>query len=143
MKNFIPFVLIILLFSCKQLTHIERSERFFQIDFTSFEERGFLFSPNDYPGKFKAIGLVESETYPEANLTKETNDNEIYGDSKKWKVENINTQQSLESMYKHCIEIGADAVVNLEIEPVSRNYVSKIPVTINGYIIRGYAIKRQ
>ena len=69
----------------------------------------------------------------------------------KWVINEINSNAVLDSVYKACIKMGADAFTQLKISdvpalpysvktinPISKNTV----ISINGMKIEGYAIKR-
>lgn len=61
------FRIVIFLFSCVSgIKHITRIEQFVGIDFSSYTEKGFLFTPESYQGDYKSIGMVTYSITPEA-----------------------------------------------------------------------------
>ena len=62
--------------------------------------------------------------------------------SQLWKIEDVNIQDALDGIYKRCIEMGANALVNFNATTEEQDYSwIKNPVKIKGYRITGFAIK--
>lgn len=136
----------------KPLAHIPPRVIAAGVDFTPFTARGFLFTPERYPESYESIGVITITIWPEANREvrsgrrvrrggQDTPAVEI-GD---WVIEPITIQDALESMYERASEMGADAVVNLEISRVVEEYASSLLTTLvlPGIEVSGFAIKRQ
>lgn len=148
---FIVCITATMLQSCKtvELSQIPKREIFSGIDFRTYTKSGFLFSPGDYNGNFEAIGIVSFLIMPEANKKKfeKTPDADQWHDPGaiiKWEVENIDLQNALDGIYKRCIEMGADALVNFKSEVNVEDYTYKVPpFKLEGYRITGFAIKRK
>lgn len=152
------FSIGLLLQSCttlEDLTFIPREEKLFGIDFSKYTSQNFLFTPEKYIGGYKSIGLITYEYLPAAEYKKTGNKvNPFYNpqdpSSKslipivEWVFESVKIEQVMDSVYKISKNMGADAIVNFDIkvksDPVGAN--AKNPTTRFGYIISGFAIKR-
>lgn len=115
-------------------------------DFAKYSENGFLFTPNSYEGDYESIGLVQLTYMPEAKhvyITKETMLRETVT-TKDWLVSDINPAKGIEEIYNVCIEMGADAMTQMEIESYSVAHAQNttMPITLTGIKISGFAIKR-
>ncbi len=116
-------------------------------DFSDYSKKGFLFTPNLYQGDYKAIGLIQLSFAPHAKLTevrgKDKYIRRAYA-KKDWKVDEFNSKKAIESIYKSCVEIGADALTQMKIETFFEHHAqgTLYPITIPGIKISGFAIKR-
>ncbi|MBA4411426.1 MAG: hypothetical protein C0397_18650 [Odoribacter sp.] len=140
--------------SLKELSTIFENKNFFAIDFSKYSESGFLITPEKYLGEYTSIGIVRYEVYPGAYykiIGSKPNPN--FGSNpsepktilvKEWVVNKISMQEALDGMYKKCLEMGANALVNFDVkyDVVPYTGISN-PVYINGYVISGFAIKRK
>ena len=154
-KGFLFIVIMTLLTSCLSTLEVVYKKEFLSgIDFRKYTEKGFLFTPEKYKGEYESIGLISYEILPGAKY--KTIRKVLYPDyshngtrshfykTKKWDVENIIFQDVLDSLFLKCKELGADAFVNFEKEIIRKSYINvKNPITIIGYKISGFAIKRK
>lgn len=137
----------------KELSKIDSYESAYEIDFTPFTQRDFLFTPEKYLGEYESIGLIDYTIMPEANyvsvgMEKKVNYTSSAGSTfvevKKWVPNEVDSRQALDSIYNICLEMGADALVNFKISVHEDVYQLIInPVKINGITITGFAIKRK
>ena len=157
MKKLIVILLsVILLISCttlKQINNIQPSKYLYGIDFSPFTAKNFLITPEKYLDSYESIGLINYESFPGATYefvksipTQETkiNGEKVYNDIYEWKTDRINIDSMINEVYNICVEMGADAIVNFEIKTITEPYLYiKNPITITGYKINGFAIKRK
>jgi hypothetical protein len=138
----------------KELTKIEGYTIMNKIDFRKYSDKGFLITPEKYSGDYHAIGIIDFIKMPGAVYVKRTKLDENnkpvtpeFGHpaevEKNWVPENINMDAVLEELYKQCVALGADAIVNFNVESnsVLHGGITN-PVTIEGVRITGFAIKR-
>ena len=151
-------IISLLLMSCgptlTELQTIYESKNFYAIDFTKYSQNGFLITPEKYLGDYVSIGIVRYEAYPGANYRLISNKpNPDYKLNsmvpqmitiKGWSIDKISIQEVLDGMYDQCKQMGADALINFDIKYETIPYTGiSNPVTINGYTISGFAIKRK
>jgi hypothetical protein len=124
-------------------------------DFTKYTERGFLYTPYRYQGDYESIGLVSVE------ITQELKHERVVGKRGKWKVwkykwsaEPIDVDTGLERLYSLATLMGANAVVDVDIDYSTKTYdaaidsagrevpLSPVTKTALAYTISGFAIKR-
>jgi hypothetical protein len=153
MKKYI-IILAVFVIGCSPLKDIYSVKVLNIIDFTPFTAKNFLITPENYTGTYQSIGLIEYIVKPSASYklsTKELNpkfapgDPEVtrYFDIYKWNIDNISFDAVLNEAYNICVKMGADAIINFKSEIIYDEYASiKYPVTIIGYRITGFAIKR-
>ena len=154
MKIFALLVSLLLITGCakKPLSHIPARTISSGVDFTAFTDREFLFTPERYVEEYESIGVITVTMWPEANREVMENARRIrrpgrytrateVGD---WVIEAITIQDALEAMYQLAAEMGANAVINLEITRVVEEYGSSITSTLvlQGIEISGFAIRR-
>ena len=152
MKNLLPVFIIILVTSCAETTElkkIEPSEILYGVDFTSFAEQGFLFTPEKYSGPYLSIGLIDYEVFPGAEYKPIGKSLEYYQGQKTytlydWIPDPISIQTVLPKIYKICVDMGANGLVNFKFEKISKSidYISN-PAILFGYRVSGFAIKRE
>jgi len=116
-------------------------------DFSDYSKKGFLFTPNLYQGDYETFGLIQLSYTPQAKLTEIRVEHKYKSRSyvkKEWKVDEINPKKAIESIYKACVEMGADALTRMEIETFFERHAQGTtkPITIPGIKISGFAIKR-
>jgi hypothetical protein len=152
MKNFIYLFILIALSSCAtELKVIYPEETFYNIDFTPFTEKGFLITPEKYEGKYESIGMIDFIAKPGAKFEKSYQDFytsttgiTTFKDVYKWKTDMIIFSDVLNKVYEQCTKMGADALINFRNEITEDRYTNILnPVTILGYRITGFAIKRK
>lgn len=134
-----------------QITKIPRKEELTGIDFTKYTKLGFLITPEKYSGNYESIGLIDFVFMPEAirktnyienSYSWKETENLVTGYS--WNVEKVNIQDAIDGIYKRCVEMGANALVNFNATTETKEYLfPNAPLTIKGYRITGFAIKTQ
>lgn len=122
------------------------------IDFIRYSEKDFLFSPHEYLGDYESVGLVSASIFPAALLEKiDTGKKNDAGEpifKKVWDIKKVNLNEALDSLYYFASKLNANAIIDLRIETKSEIYnkigsgVAAPEVTITGYEINGFAIKR-
>jgi hypothetical protein len=159
MKKIAVFILALLVVtSCsvqmQELKKIEGYSILNKIDFRKYSDKGFLITPEKYSGEYHAIGMIDFIKMPGAVYVKRTKLDENnkpvapeFGHpaevEKTWVPDNINIDAVLEDLYKQCVALGADAIINFNVEPNSVLHGGiQNPVTIEGVRITGFAIKR-
>lgn len=160
MKRIAVFALaLVIMASCtfqmKEITKIQGYTIMNKIDFRKYSDKGFLITPEKYSGEYHAVGMIDFIKMPGAVYVKRTrlDDNNKpvtpeFGHpaeiDKNWVPENINMDAVLEDLYKQCVALGADAIINfnLETNSVLHGGITN-PVTIEGVRITGFAIKRE
>lgn len=157
MKKSLVLVLLMSICSCATLEEIKviyPVESLYGIDFTPYTKLNFLITPEKYPGSYESIGMINFTAKPGAQyLLSSKKPNPYYGRNSgepkfieiyEWKIDSIAFPEVLNKVYKICVEMGADALVNFKNEIILDPRTGiKNPVTITGYQITGYAIKRK
>ena len=144
MKKYLLIVLLFWVWSCTEAPKFSPEEFEFQpISFKKFSDKGFLFTPNSYDRQYQSIGMVDASIYPEANL-QNTESGSPTGRIIYWLQEPVNMDKALDSLYEACVQMGADALVQLKFRSVSKiKYKSTTkPLEVFGVNIKGFAIKR-
>ena len=116
------------------------------IDFSAYASEGFLFTPNKYGGDYESIGLVQISYTPKAVFVK-TEVRGINGQAftrSSWMAEPIDTDKALQKLYELCLEMGADALTEMQIKNITERHAQRTihPLTLSGIEISGFAIKR-
>ncbi len=151
MKKTLAFAFLLLsLFACKTLdiNTIPRTELFSGIDFRPYTEKGFLITPEKYPGEYESIGIVSYLIFPESTregIREEGTMPYQYATIRfEWNSEEINVQNALEGMYEECLKMGANALVNFDVT-MEEELISVVtpPVMRKGYRVTGFAIRRK
>jgi hypothetical protein len=161
MKKVLSLLLTFFFSSCatvnelKELKVIFPSETLYGIDFAPFTKKGFLITPEEYNGPYESIGMIYFTAKPGAQYLKtDTKLNPYWSENSpyepkfievyEWKVDSIAFEQVLTKVYTICVGMGADALVNFKNEIANDTHTGiKNPVTITGYRITGFAIKRK
>jgi hypothetical protein len=111
---------------------------------------GFFITPETISSNYESVGLFCYEIVPSAEYDKFTVIDSYSYDLEprtirkyKWVIENVSLNQAMDSVYTNCVTWGADAIIDFKIESISNPYLTKEPVTINGFKISGFAIKRK
>jgi hypothetical protein len=137
-KTLITFF-VILMFGCKPLMYIPGSSHMFGVDFRKYAEKGFLFTPEMYNGEYSTIGYMDYTLSPSAE----------YKNKSSWVIQKIKLTDAIDTVYNHCIYMGADALVKFEFSTIDvthnkndEGYAIPNPVTIQEIRITGIAIKR-
>ena len=139
--------LVILIAGCGQGYELSKSAIYYGYDFTKYSAQGFLFTPETYNGEYESIGLIEAEIYPKVSRTRPSDDKSAFDtwtlgtSGTRWYVGSVSADEVLDSLYTYTKQMGADAVVRLEIgETESR---SNGEITFKGVKASGFAIKRK
>ncbi len=141
---------VVLLLGCSGgVSFVPKSLTVGLFNFTPYSEKGFLFTPHSYSGDYESIGLVSVMISPSARLNKiATSNKNADGKTifdKSWSIDRIDVNEALDSLYHLAAALGADAIVDLQINEISQSYNMnnlEPQVTIYGYKIDGFAIKR-
>ena len=154
MKIIIIILSLIMLISCSQLKYVPKFEHIFVLDFTKYNDLGFLITPESYNGKYESIGLLHFIFRPEANLItieidiplSESMQKETGGKyktiKKHWVMGEFNQQLILDIAYEESVKFGGDAVINFIIYPNDKAYNTSPPLIIPGIEVHGFIIKR-
>jgi len=146
--KYLVFILVLIATSCAPPpSSIPEQLLATGFDFSTYSKKGFLFTPDTYMGDYESIGIVSLTYTPSAKLTERS---EHYRGSvpevekSEWVIDSVDPDRAVAEMYRICIEMGADALTQLDIEPYSTSHgeLSTKPVTITGLKINGFAIKR-
>jgi hypothetical protein len=136
------------------------------IDFRKYNEKGFLITPNAYPGEFTSIGMISTTIIPDARYDAAPKPNDLSVHFYKnnlfelkplnaapgastdsgWVVKRISTDAAIEQVYNYCLGINADAISNFSMTEICKaHFVGGSNGTIEacGVQISGFAIKRK
>jgi len=158
MKKIAVFILsLVVMASCVQMQELTKIQGYTimnKIDFRKYSDKGFLITPEKYSGEYHAVGMIDFIKMPGAVYVKRTKLDENnkpvtpeFGHpaqvEKDWVPEKMNMDAVLEELYKQCVALGADAIINFTIESnsVLHGGIAN-PVTVEGVRITGFAIKR-
>ena len=128
------------------LTEIPEESNLFGFDFRPYSEKGFLITPYAYDGNYQAIGLLTYSVTPGAKKEIQGTARNMSGKSVpeyKWIVNEILPAHAIDGIYRECVNMGADALVDFKITNISADYTTNPPLRVSGYEISGFAIKRQ
>ena len=144
----IMFLLLIFLTGCGvTIYNINPINEYFGIDFSKYSEMGFLITPEKYIGEYESIGMIEYKLIPGAkySVTKKAYQQTPlkYG----WLIDEIEFSQAVDSIYFMAKSMGANTIMNFDFnietnEKYSNPMKYMNPITIYGYRITGFAIKR-
>ena len=151
MKNlFLIIAVIILITSCKtqQAFFVEGREIFSVFDFRQYTEKDFLITPDKYTGAYESIGIIDYVIFPEAKRNANGSEVKSYYQpvpiENLWQVDEIDVQTAFDGVYQKCIDMGADALVNLSVSIEEDRYPDLSPTLyLKGYRVTGFAIKRK
>ncbi len=142
--NSIFLITFIFLSGCVESIQIQKTVLTYVYDFTSYTQKGFLFTPEQYLYDYESIGQITVEIMPDVlpSTYSEVVDNGWVKKTGKtyWKVEKINPQELLDELYKKASTMGADAVVRLTFDNEEYNNGA---IFFNSTIASGFAIKRK
>ena len=140
-------IVLFLFTSCKVLNYIPKEESIYGLNFTKYSEQGFLITPEKYLGDYESIGIFNYTFVPSASIfiEKKVMSSGILRERKIWLKENYSIYDGLDSLYNFSKSIGADAIINFQFNIVTRNYTYgyENPVTLEGFELSGFAIKRK
>lgn len=141
MKNLLLFTCAVLA-SCSVLKEKPMEVYSQIIDYSRYEEHGFLVSPDPYPGEFKSVGEIFLTVIP-ANVKKAV-DRDEYGATAYRVVKEAMSYQDLADLaVEYAARQNGDALVNFKIEPIT-GYDKVLGITyVDHYIVSGFCIKRK
>jgi len=144
-KLYILAVLLLIGCVAQTVTHIPQEENFRGLDFSRFTERGFLITPEKYPGDYESIGLITYTYIPEVRYGSFKQSVSSSAVLKRWIItKNKDINAGLDTLYSFCKIMGADALINFKSIPAIRNYSFVYnPTTIEGFELSGFAIRRK
>ena len=130
------------------ITSINPETLFIGFDFRKYTEKGFLFTPEKYSGVYESIGTVRYVHVPGAKLTeylKRSNYDGTNTMQKKWVIDSASVSHGIDSLFSLASSMGANAIMNFVVIPATRTHSVDTMgiVTIEGYDISGFAIRRK
>ena len=145
MKLYLVFIIsFIFLFGCVHSFEVPKMVLTSVYDFTTYTERGFLFTPEQYLYDYESRGQITIEIIPEvlaSSYNEEIDDGWIKLTGKTyWKAKKINPQEVLDELYRKAISMGADALVRLKFD---NNENFNGAVYFNSLVATGFAIHRK
>ncbi|MGA3051423.1 MAG: hypothetical protein ABSE00_05860 [Chitinispirillaceae bacterium] len=147
----IGIIISLLVLGCSSgIEFVPKNLTLTNFDLTSYSKKGFLFTPYKYLGDYESIGIMSIIATPEAKLTdintgkKDHFEQPIF--EKMWKINDVPVAEAMDSLYAAAMKLGANAIVDLDLKEIDHSYNAEAgkahPVTIYGYKIYGFAIKR-
>ena len=150
MKKILCIVFITLFLSACYITRITGNVIDNSVDLNKYTKNGFLFSPDEYLGKYDAISFVDLIITPKAGKTPQVDNEELrskYDIQGFWVIQRIEIKDAIDSIYIRTKALGANAVTNFKSEYFYlKTLVSSYPVEyieLKCVRITGYAIKRK
>jgi len=146
MNKLNSFIVIcfLFLFGCSHSFEVNTMVLTSVYDFTTYSDKGFLFTPEQYLYDYESRGQITIEIIPEV---RESSYNEEVDDTWRkqsgktfWKVKIFNPQEVLDELYKKAISMGADAVVRLKFDT---NEHFNGAIFFNSLVATGFAIQRK
>lgn len=130
-------------------TQIDRVESMTVIDFREYSLKGFLFTPEGFPGKYESVGLIDFWVAEGAKWkVEETKIGRYAGGDlvdryASWEYEGTDIQKLVDLIYQRCDEMGANALINFRItRGVETKGHSSRPAVVRTYHVQGLAIIR-
>ena len=108
--------------------------KIYKYDFRQYNSKGFLITPSTYYGDYESIGMLDITLFPPI-----VRSGANYQGAPQWKVEYLNTQEVIDSLYTKAVEYGADGIMNFTVSFETQNNGI---LEIVGTRVSGYAIKR-
>ncbi|MDD3467763.1 MAG: hypothetical protein PHE67_11505 [Campylobacterales bacterium] len=132
-------VLCVFIFSgCTMVKHIEKEEKVAYIDFSKYEQQGFLITTGFYGGEYNSLGLIRISEYQELNM--------LYSQDKQmhvWYGKPVDISSLLDKAYKEAIAKGADGITDFKIIiDIKNKSPNGMAVGVEGVVISGLLIKR-
>ena len=135
------------------------------VDLRKYSDKGFLFTTDIYPKDYDAVGIVSYSSREGANQVSKAISNPFYNPdfygkgngnaptvtALQWDKYPIYTSDGIDSLYKYCVGIGADAIerltinysfVQVEGKPSTNAYDESTTLLLK-IDISGFAIKRK
>lgn len=136
------FLPLLLLLGC-QSYEMQKAVILYGYDFTKYSKNNFLFTPEKYSGKYESVGLMYVLMWPEIKKSEKTvkSENTSFYDRSVdyYGVVKVSPTEGLDSLYERAVKMGADCVMNLEI---NSKQGANGPVVFDYYELSGFAIKR-
>jgi uncharacterized protein YbjQ (UPF0145 family) len=147
MKTIIIFSSIFLMFSllsCSTTSNTSKQVITYVYDFRKYTDEGFLFTTEKYLGDYESIGLISVEIIPELRRREGYfAPGQTYAGSSNsfWYYIPISPQEVLDSLYSKAKGMGADAVINLDVDYV--DVIVSGNISVPATQASGFAIKRK
>ena len=112
-------------------------------DFSDYTEQGFLFTPEQYRGDYRSIGLITITQWPAVRKSERRvlrDDGSGYKTVEEFYPEDIDVEKAIQETYKVAKEMGADAITRFDVTITSR---MNGDLRVSGVEISGFAIKRK
>jgi len=152
MKKLIILLLIFLMGCGVTIYNIDPINEYFGIDFTKYSKEGFLFTPEKYLGEYESIGMIEYKLISGAKYLStgrqwDAKTAKSIPTRYKWFIDEIEFSQAVDSIYFMAKSMGANTIMNFDFnietnEKYNNPMKCNNPITIYGYRITGFAIKR-
>jgi len=134
--------LVLVLTGCmttQKFTHVQKQEVIRTLDFTKYQEKGFLITPGDYSEEHDDLGMFSLSVYPEARFESPSIE-ETYP---RWVYDDVDTHEVLDLLYEEAVKKGADAAIHFKIDNTTRHYFDgQQNFEISGLEISGSFIRR-
>lgn len=142
MKNLLLLFTCAVLASCSVLKEKPMEVYSQIIDYSRYEEHGFLVSPDPYPGEFKSVGEIFLTVIP-ANVKKAVDRDENGATAYRVVKETMSYQELADLAVEYAARQNGDALVNFKINPVTE-YDKTLGITyVSHYTVSGFCIKRK
>lgn len=127
------------------------------LDFRPFAQQGFLFTTEVYTGEYDGIGIINIQMYPPATRSQQELDSADNSETQRawedWTEGEVSTSELLQRAFDEARQMGADAIINLRVERVTRTdvaaaiqYTGGTSVETferSGLQVSGFAIRRR
>lgn len=111
-------------------------------DFSEYTEEGFTFTPQDYDGPYKAVGMISMTIRPEAQKmdrgTEVAPDNENYDIQGDWMIKRVTTDRLVQATYEEAVAMGANGIINFDVTGRPRSVAPDL--TLPEYTVSGFAV---
>ncbi len=159
MKNF-QYIIIALLFatifnSCQtyQLTDREEEAKTFAVDFRKYNDKGFLFMPDEYYGEYEVLGIIRAELHPKVRYRLGSFPSGAGYMARELRVPDgrrytqlthfVEIDELIEHIYELSIDWGGDAFTHFETAFKTSRTDDDPNTTYSYYTISGIVIKRK
>jgi hypothetical protein len=141
---------ILFLFNCatQRLVHVPERLTTLILDLSRYSAEGFFITPYEYQADYESIGLINTIIMPEATREKidtgrkDEEGNTVY--KKVWVLGNVSAQEAIADMVEGAKTLGADAIMEFSIKEKAEQYFDPVsPLTVQGFELSGFAIKRK
>ena len=129
---------------CSSISQIPETRTITGYDFRPFSERGFLFTPADFAGRYEAVGFLTLRFTPESNkasfsdATEEARERGFWKGNSYWIYNTVDIDDLLESYYSEATQLGANGVIHFNVA-VEDAEVLGVPIPV--YTLSGFAIR--